>query len=308
MQARSKSAVVQRRGKKWVLLTKDKERVLGTHDSAQDAYKQEYAIQKSQEQKKSSSTHRDGFGIFHDVIPINGDEAMMYKTSAHDLGYAARLRNDGHLDKEAFLGPALAGLGASKAIPAMRQSAESFRTGARGAWNKHIGGNKYLRKAEEAIRGTGAGIAEGFKSFARGEGKGFMGAYSDTAKRIAGQNQAQRNLGGAELDLASVQKNFKAPKQPGLGVGTSPEQLKAYQDSLTKAYKPIFAAQGARDKGYQAYQQSLAHTGGPLPKATPGQAPAVAGGAPASGSKRLTTYRPGVPNKTVAGDDILEFI
>lgn len=45
----SKEAVVRRKGKKWQLWTADGSRVLGTHDSAQDAYKQEYAIQKSKE-------------------------------------------------------------------------------------------------------------------------------------------------------------------------------------------------------------------------------------------------------------------
>jgi hypothetical protein len=47
----TKEAIVARKGKKWVLKTKDGSRVLGTHESAQDAYKQEYAIQKSQERE-----------------------------------------------------------------------------------------------------------------------------------------------------------------------------------------------------------------------------------------------------------------
>lgn len=45
----TKEAVVVQRDGKWQLLTKDRSRVLGTHDTAQEAYKQEYAIHKSQE-------------------------------------------------------------------------------------------------------------------------------------------------------------------------------------------------------------------------------------------------------------------
>ena len=51
----TKAAIVKRRDGKWVLLTKDSSRVLGTHESAQDAYKQEYAIEKSKERQKSAS-------------------------------------------------------------------------------------------------------------------------------------------------------------------------------------------------------------------------------------------------------------
>lgn len=40
-----KRAVIRREGGKWVLRTKDGSRVLGTHASKQDAYRQEYAIQ-----------------------------------------------------------------------------------------------------------------------------------------------------------------------------------------------------------------------------------------------------------------------
>ena len=36
---------------KWILYTKDGSRILGKHENAQDAYKQEYAIQKSMEKK-----------------------------------------------------------------------------------------------------------------------------------------------------------------------------------------------------------------------------------------------------------------
>lgn len=46
-----KSAVVKQRGDKWVLLTRDGKRVLGTHDTAQEAYAQEYAIEKSKERQ-----------------------------------------------------------------------------------------------------------------------------------------------------------------------------------------------------------------------------------------------------------------
>lgn len=49
----TKEAVVVQRDGKWQLLTKDRSRVLGTHDTAQEAYKQEYAIQKSQEKAAS---------------------------------------------------------------------------------------------------------------------------------------------------------------------------------------------------------------------------------------------------------------
>ncbi len=50
-----KQAIVEKVGDKWVLWTKDKSRRLGTHDTAQEAYKQEYAIQKSQEKAASRS-------------------------------------------------------------------------------------------------------------------------------------------------------------------------------------------------------------------------------------------------------------
>ena len=54
--ARKEAVVVQRDGK-WQLLTKDRSRVLGTHDTAQEAYKQEYAIQKSQERNVERVPH-----------------------------------------------------------------------------------------------------------------------------------------------------------------------------------------------------------------------------------------------------------
>lgn len=50
-----KAAIVKRKGDKWQLLTADGKRVLGTHDSADAAYRQEYAIQKSQERAKAAS-------------------------------------------------------------------------------------------------------------------------------------------------------------------------------------------------------------------------------------------------------------
>jgi hypothetical protein len=40
---------------KWILWTKDKKRKLGTHDTPEEAYAQEYAIQKSQERSKSAA-------------------------------------------------------------------------------------------------------------------------------------------------------------------------------------------------------------------------------------------------------------
>lgn len=46
-----KEAVVKKEGDKWKLYTKDGERVLGTHDTAEEAYAQEYAIEKSQERR-----------------------------------------------------------------------------------------------------------------------------------------------------------------------------------------------------------------------------------------------------------------
>lgn len=50
-----KQAVVEKEGDYWVLKTKDGTRILGKHKKAQDAYKQEYAIQKSQENKMNKS-------------------------------------------------------------------------------------------------------------------------------------------------------------------------------------------------------------------------------------------------------------
>jgi DNA-directed RNA polymerase beta subunit len=50
--AEQKTAIVKHEGGKWVLYTKDGKKVLGTHASAQGAYKQEYAIQKSQESRQ----------------------------------------------------------------------------------------------------------------------------------------------------------------------------------------------------------------------------------------------------------------
>ena len=39
--------IIEKRGSKWVLLTKDRSRVLGTHDSKADAEAQERAIEAS---------------------------------------------------------------------------------------------------------------------------------------------------------------------------------------------------------------------------------------------------------------------
>lgn len=78
-----KNAIVEQRGDKWVLLTKDKSRVLGTHNSAREAYGQEYAIQKSQEKNAHSSR---GFqtkvwrtkGLPHDLgFWVGGDRCMV---------------------------------------------------------------------------------------------------------------------------------------------------------------------------------------------------------------------------------------
>ena len=53
-----KLAIVRRRGKKWVVLTEDGGRVLGTHDTAKDAYVQLYAIHKSQERQKKKKKRK----------------------------------------------------------------------------------------------------------------------------------------------------------------------------------------------------------------------------------------------------------
>ena len=54
--AEKQAVVKQTSDGKWELRTKDGKRVLGTHATAQDAYKQEYAIQKSQEQNKKQAS------------------------------------------------------------------------------------------------------------------------------------------------------------------------------------------------------------------------------------------------------------
>lgn len=58
--AMKKSAVVKQRGDDWLLMTADGTRVLGTHKSADAAYRQEYAIQKSQERAQP-----EGFETSH---------------------------------------------------------------------------------------------------------------------------------------------------------------------------------------------------------------------------------------------------
>lgn len=50
-----KLAIVEKVKDKWLLYTKDKSRVLGTHDTAKEAYGQEYAIEKSQEKSASAT-------------------------------------------------------------------------------------------------------------------------------------------------------------------------------------------------------------------------------------------------------------
>jgi hypothetical protein len=56
-----KSAVVKQDPEtgKWILWTKDGKRKLGTHDTPEEAYKQEYAIQKSQEREKSANAWKE---------------------------------------------------------------------------------------------------------------------------------------------------------------------------------------------------------------------------------------------------------
>lgn len=44
---------------KWILYTKDGSRILGKHENAQDAYKQEYAIQKSMEKKSETAQPKE---------------------------------------------------------------------------------------------------------------------------------------------------------------------------------------------------------------------------------------------------------
>lgn len=52
--------VKDKKSGKWILYTKDGSRILGKHENAQDAYKQEYAIQKSMEKKsEDNSTKSD---------------------------------------------------------------------------------------------------------------------------------------------------------------------------------------------------------------------------------------------------------
>lgn len=93
-----KSAVVkQRPDGKWELRTKDGKRVLGTHDTAQEAYKQEYAIQKSQERetkKKEAGQRRKAIIIKGNPQYIEGNEDAdkfynELKTMLDNLGYAA---------------------------------------------------------------------------------------------------------------------------------------------------------------------------------------------------------------------------
>ena len=50
-----KLSVVVKEGDKWLVKTSDESRTLGTHDNEEDAYKQLYAIHKSQERQKKSS-------------------------------------------------------------------------------------------------------------------------------------------------------------------------------------------------------------------------------------------------------------
>lgn len=76
---RKVSVVVHEDGK-WLVKTEDESRTLGTHDNAQDAYKQLYAIHKSQErQKKNSSNwsvryHMDKNNCGCDPVPSTPEE------------------------------------------------------------------------------------------------------------------------------------------------------------------------------------------------------------------------------------------
>jgi len=75
--------IVKRRGK-FVLMTKDGTRVLGTHDTKSDAYKQEYAIKKSM--NDGGQVPPDGKYMFFGVFPEQAKAPEGYKyTEGLDL-------------------------------------------------------------------------------------------------------------------------------------------------------------------------------------------------------------------------------
>lgn len=80
----TKEAIVKKVDGKWLLYTKDMSRVLGTHDSAQDAYKQEYAIQKSQEAKKKAAVVTEPADAEPVIPPTNKEKLkLLLKAKEH---------------------------------------------------------------------------------------------------------------------------------------------------------------------------------------------------------------------------------
>lgn len=69
----TKQAVVEKVGDRWVLWTKDRSRRLGTHDTARQAYAQEYAIERSEERQKEAATTPAApmFGSSQPKQPVN---------------------------------------------------------------------------------------------------------------------------------------------------------------------------------------------------------------------------------------------
>lgn len=65
--------VKDKKSGKWILYTKDGSRILGKHENAQDAYKQEYAIQKSMEKKANPQQNaNNNVNLLDDIIaPTN---------------------------------------------------------------------------------------------------------------------------------------------------------------------------------------------------------------------------------------------
>ena len=60
--------MIVKRGNKYQLISRKSDRVLGTHDTAQDAYKQEYAIQKNMEEGGEMDWPPQGLRLSYDQI------------------------------------------------------------------------------------------------------------------------------------------------------------------------------------------------------------------------------------------------
>ena len=91
----AKTAVIKHEDGKWKLYTKDGSRVLGTHDSKQKAIKQEYAIEKSQEQKKSAEYKLYYFeGRNTGIAARSEEEARKKKRRGGDKLVKVRTPND----------------------------------------------------------------------------------------------------------------------------------------------------------------------------------------------------------------------